>query len=97
MLENDVGVNAQDISPGSRPNFDQILQLRSLAYELRSTGYHVHYDVDRNSIWCFDLPNSGSTAGQKAASNDDLMKLITRLGMRSLSKLARFISSGKMF
>lgn len=88
-------MKAKDLSPGSRPDFDQILQLRSIEYELRSNGYHVHYDVDRNSIWGFDLPSSGSTAGQKSASNDDVMQLITRFGMRSVSKIARFVSSWK--
>lgn len=82
-------MKAQDLSPGSQPDFDQILQLRSVEYELRSNGYHVHYDMVRHSIWGFDLPSSGSTAGQGAASNDDVMQLITRFGMRSMSKLCR--------
>lgn len=82
-------MKAQDLSPGSRPDFDQILQLRSVEYELRSNGYHVHYDMDRNSIWGFDLPSSASIVGQGAATNDDVMQLITRYGMRSVSKFAR--------
>lgn len=90
-------MKAQDLSPGSRPDFDQILQFRNVEYELRSNGYHVHYDMDRHSIWGFDLPSSGSIAGQGAASNDDVMQLITRLGMKSVSELARLLvlSSGK--
>lgn len=85
-------MKAQDLSSGSRPDFDQILQLRSVEYELRSNGYHVHYDMDRNSIWGFDLPGCGSTAGQGAASSADVMQLITRYGMRSVSKIARLPS-----
>lgn len=85
-------MKTQDLKSRSRPDFDQILQLRSVEYELRSNGYHVHYDVDRNIIWGFDLPSSGSTAGQGAASNDDVMQLITRYGMRSLSSFARLLS-----
>lgn len=91
-------MKAQDPSHGSRPDFDQILQLRSVEYELRSNGYHVHYDTDRSSIWGFDLPSSGSTVGQGAASNDEVMQLITRFGMRSVSKLARIlVSSSEIF
>lgn len=45
----------------------------------------MHYDVERNSIWGFDLPSSGSTASQRAASKDDVMQLINRFEMRSLS------------
>lgn len=85
-------MKAQDLSPGSRPDFDQILQLQNVEYELRSNGYHVHYDMDRNSIWGFDLPSSGLTAGQGAASNDYVMQLITRYGMRSVSKFARLLN-----
>lgn len=92
-----MGVKAQDFSPGSRLDCDEILQLRSIEYELRSNGYHVHHDVDRNSIWGFDLPSSGSTAGQRAPSNDDVMQVITRFGMRSVSNsLDYLIYPGKI-
>ncbi len=82
----DVNLKSPNINRRNGLDSNQVMQLRSLEYELRSNEYHVLYDVDRASIWVFDLPSPGSTPGQKATPNEEVLQVSNRFGMKSTSK-----------